>query len=305
MMEDTLNLNVQALVLQAQDSAIENWSDARRKEFTNVFKQRATAAKYIYFKTADLIIQRAQSKKIISTKHSAKFNETHHWNIRHLFDHDSSCNRQSYCSCGNGTVGGRVLQELDTLATQRAENILQELPSVRKALSIIQPAIGLKMDRRDVLMKEGQDLTDELDELSKPIRLRDLDPNTKIGEVLEQAEILEGKRDVIAQKLVKIGREGSRLEDEINTALFEGIPELSEAVLKVAHDHHERGIFFDQATRRVEEKVMFGDSKAAMDILQRFEKDEVDVSSTIKAEFSGALERLQLRGGKKRTKKGE
>jgi hypothetical protein len=110
------------------------------------------------------------------------------------------------------------------------------------------------------------------------------------------------RKDIIAE-LDKLGDQISTLEDDINKALFAGIPELAAAVLKVAKEHYERGLFFSQVSRRIEEKVLFGDSKEALELLHHFEKDEIDVSTSIKNEFGLALEKLQLRGTSKKAEK--
>jgi hypothetical protein len=48
---------------------------------------------------------------------------------------------------------------------------------------------------------------------------------------------------------------------------------------------------------------MFGDSKAALELLKGFEKDELDISDSIKSEFAGALEKLNVAAKKLKTKK--
>ena len=293
---DTMTADVQAIVLSMNNVGISEWTDEKRKDFVRVFRDRSRAARYIYYKTAEIIIERARTKKFISQKHVAQHNEACRAGKMHeLFDpKPEGVDQYSWAK----TVGGRPIDELVVLAGQRAEEILNQLPSARKAIAIISPEVGKKMDRRDDLLHQGQELVDRLTELSSPIRLSEMDPDMKIGEFVAKAHDQERARGEILFELDRIGEEGNRLEDEINVALFHGIPELSEAVLKVARDHYDRGVFFSQAARRVEEKVLFGDSKEAMDILHHFEKDEIDVPSNIKSEFAGALERLRLKGKK-------
>ena len=47
-------------------------------------------------------------------------------------------------------------------------------------------------------------------------------------------------------------------------------------------------------SRRVSERVAFGDSDGALSLLEFFEKDEAVVSDNIQAEFDTALEKLHL-----------
>jgi hypothetical protein len=96
-----------------------------------------------------------------------------------------------------------------------------------------------------------------------------------------------------------MGQTGIELDNQINKALYLGLPGLSDAVIKVVADHLERAVAFDQTTRRVTEKVLFGDSEAAMELLKGFERDEVTVSDNIKAEFSAAMLKLGIAAGKK------
>jgi hypothetical protein len=103
----------------------------------------------------------------------------------------------------------------------------------------------------------------------------------------------------------EVGKEGSALDIDINKALYKGVPAIHRAVVKVIQQHIDRAHMFGQLSRRIEEKVLYGDSKEATDLLSRFEKDELEVSEGIKAEFSKTVEALGLTGLRgKKSKKG-
>jgi hypothetical protein len=69
---------------------------------------------------------------------------------------------------------------------------------------------------------------------------------------------------------------------------------LTEAVEEVIQLHLDKATMFEQTVRRVEERVMFGDSEAAMSIMTSFEKDELEVDDNIKNVFTEALKKLNV-----------
>ena len=167
---------------------------------------------------------------------------------------------------------------------------------MKKALEVILPDVAAKMDRRDHLQVQGQAIVDQLDEICEPIYMSSMPEDTTLKEFKVAVQAKIDARNKCLKKLTIIGEEGCRLEDEINKALYHGIPGLSEAVIKVVKDHLGRARMFDQMQRRVGERVLFGDSKEALDILSKFEKDEIEVSDNIKVEFKKVVEALNLSG---------
>lgn len=273
------------------------WSDDRRKEFTKTFTDRTTAARFILAQTAWNILHTARRRKFISEKHLRKIGKfercygdpLEQYNPRGQTDwyDDGYQNRAS------GQIGGRAVQELLDIAEERSKLILAELPPLKKAVQVIDKVTAERIDQRDRLLKRGEALREQLEDLSHPIELKDVDPTMTVGDfrkmVLDQAK----RRKQLVEKMNDIGKEGCELEDQINKALFAGLPGLSDAVVKVATDYEERAKAMDQLCRRVNEQVMFGDSKAATNLLERFERDEVQLEGEIKAEFSTAMQKLK------------
>jgi hypothetical protein len=158
------------------------------------------------------------------------------------------------------------------------------------------------MDRRDALLEKGQKLADELAEVGDKVSMSDCDQDMTIGAFRKMIKDRDAKKRSLVAQLDEIGKEGCALEAAIGKALYAGLPGLTEAVIKVVNNHNDRATALCQVMRRVEEKVMFGDSAQALEILSTFEKDEVSVSEEVRAEFGLAMEKLSL--SKKRTRKG-
>ena len=138
-----------------------------------------------------------------------------------------------------------------------------------------------------------------LEEMAGSYSLADVDQKMTIGEFRKGVRDRDRKRAALSRQMNDMGQTGIELDNQINKALYLGLPGLSDAVIKVVADHLERAVAFDQTTRRVTEKVLFGDSEAAMELLKGFERDEVTVSDNIKAEFSAAMLKLGIAAGKK------
>ena len=286
-------------LIQVSDSSdIRAWDDSKKKDFVKVFQTRARVTSYLLLRTAAEILGRAEARHFISAKHLGEkelawYTPNDDRRMRILFDDPSRWSTPAF-------VGGRDTTELDKLALERAEAILNELPSARAAAAVIMPDIARKMDRRDVLLSEGRKLQAEVVALSQPICLTEQEDSMTIGAFKKLVEKKTDERDALLKKLSKIGVEGCTLESAIDKALYDGFPGLSEAVIRVASQHNERVTMLDQMCRRVEEKVLFGDSLAAMEILQRFEKDEASISEEVQSEFKKALTALNLAGKQRR-----
>jgi hypothetical protein len=170
---------------------------------------------------------------------------------------------------------------------------------MKDAVKVIAPDVAAKIEKRDKLQEEGQKLFDALEEYQGTLYMGDY-PNMKICDFMDMLKERTKARKKIVDKLEEIGDEGLELDSAIDKALFRGLPGLDDAIKELVKDHIERAKALDQFDRRVEEKIKFGDSQAAVDILQQFEKDEQAVSDKIKGSFQGALDKLKLlaKGGK-------
>jgi hypothetical protein len=224
----------------------------------------------------------AQQRKFISPKHIATIKGNPH-------------------TCYN--LDGRSHSELGEIAQKRADAILRELPPLKEAVQIIQPEVARKLDRLAVLKEEANTLFTRLTELAEPIDMADAEyQKWTVAGFRDFVQRRLDERKETGRKLDDLAEKGTALEDEINKALYAGIPGLSEAVIKTINDLLEREKALDEVTRRIEERVMFGDSKAALEMLQRFEKDEVTVSDDVRAEFRKALEALKVQRKQLRSK---
>lgn len=290
-MEVINDFNPQAMIkhVEEQQEAMALWSENKKELFVQTFTERGDAARYILEQTAQEVLRFAQNRKFISQKHIDLFNERTHNRDRTAIPYK------------DGRIGGRGVDELRSLSTERAKAILSSLPSLKKAVEIIDPDVGKMIDKREDLLAKGDVLRQKLEDLPVEIRMSDMDENMTLGEFRKLVKDTAKKRKELLDQLNELGKEGLEIEDKINTRLYAGLPGLSDAVIRVAQEHMDRSKALDQMTRRVGEQVRFGDSKAALDLLKGFEKDEVAVSAEIKAEFSAAMAELKLvaaNGGK-------
>jgi hypothetical protein len=275
-----------------------SWSETKRENFAETFEQRAAAAKHIYVLTAEQIWSTACNRRFVSTPHAKKTEKAR-----------AACGNLSQ-RYGNDVqkTTGRSYNEMEAIAKERAKLILSELPPIKKAVQIIDPKTAKQMDRRDALITKGKTVRDELVELQEEILLEDQDDAMTMAEFKKMLRDNKARQRKLIGELKDIADEGQTLETSIAKALYKGLPGLSDAVVKVVNDFYQRATALSATTRRVGERVRFGDSEAALELLQGFEKDEVEVSDNIKGEFAAAMETLkvakkQLRAPKKKAAK--
>jgi len=286
-------LNTQALMAQAEAQGITTWSEEKKKDFVGIFGQRSKCAQYILIKTALIVLERAQSRRFISRKHRDELDPV---TVNYLVE-------TSYASGYTAKVGGRDVNDLNKIAEERAEAILKELPPLKQAVQVINTDIAKKIGEREALLKKAKDLKSKLEELNNVISMADVDQKMTVGDFREMVKDRERKRRALALALSEVGEKGCELDTAINKALYEGLPGLSDAVISVVVSYIDRSKALDTVSRRVEERVLFGDSDAALELLKGFEKDELEVEGSIKDEFRAALEKLNVAGKKLRGKK--
>lgn len=295
--EQPQDLNALMVQMNNEGETMQLWSDDKKKDFCDTFSQRAEAARYIYYATAGRIAEIARKRRFIGLrKLSTLYKQTYGENFDYLFGEFKNVG-------GYGRpdrIGGRTLSDLNEIAEERAQKVLNELPIIKDAVKIIAPDVAKKMERRDELLEKGQKLLEDLGTLEEPLVLTDY-KDKKVSQFLEDCKDLAKKRRKIIDQLNDVGEEGMELESQIDKALFRGLPGLDDAILEVCKEHVERAKGLDQFNRRVAEKVKFGDSAAALNLLQEFEKDEQKISKSIAISFSNALAKLQLaaKSGKK------
>jgi hypothetical protein len=285
-----------------EGGTIATWSDDKKQDFVDLFNKRSRAAQYILAHTASIIIERARNRYFIGQRLYNELSER----ARMMGIYDN----RSY---GNAaTIGGRTVNDLNQIAEERAKLILDELPPIKTAVQVIDPDTSKMLDQRDKLLARLKVLKGKLSELPTTISLAEPEiQDMTIREFRKKVKALEKKRRYIGHEMSDVGGEGQELDRLINKRLYNGLPGLSDAVRKVAIQYIERSKALDATTRRVEEKVKFGDDEGAQELLRGFEKDEVTISDNVKAEFAAALDKLNLakkrkslgRGKSKRGKK--
>lgn len=272
--------------------ALAAWSDEKKRDFVKVFDDRILAARYILVKTARIVQDKAVNRKFISFKHTRE--------LEKIFPQEHLV--MSKCS--------RSKETLREIAEERATLILKELPPLKKAVQWIDPETAKMIDRKEKLLKTANEVRGELDQVCETIDMADLDQSMTIGDFRAMVKDREKQRKKLLRKLEDIGEEGTNLEDTIAKKLYAGLPGLSDAVVQTIKDHLERFVALDQMGRRVGEQVMFGDSESAMEVLRKFEEDEVTISDELRDRVKAAVETLKASAkgpksikGKKKTKK--
>jgi hypothetical protein len=245
----------------------------------------------------------AKTKHFISGKHIKAAGLPDHWDYDPLMDrhyiHSASTIERVYAHTAYA-IGGRSQEELNGIVKENGEQIIRQLPNLTEAVRVINPDIAKLIVRRDSLLEEGKKLLEATKEVSGQIDMADIDQEMTIANFRTAIKEREKKRLALLNEMDEIGREGNTLSDKINKFLYEGLPGLSEAVIKVITDFMDRSTALEGFSRRVSEQVMFGDSDTALELLKSFEKDEVNVSVEIKAQFEEALSKLKLVGKKLR-----
>ena len=305
-----LDANPTALIKQIEYGEIALWSDDRRKEFRATFDDRARVSRFLLMATASRVVDLAMGRMYMSERHAGKvFAESRGRSfpvdsVYLRFDYKFLADKAiverpinyggNYENTNMQMIGKRAYSELLSIATERASAILDELPPVKKALEFVDKETARRIEKRDALLEKGQKLIEELEAMPRVVNLRTLEESMTVGEVLQNIRDINKKRNLLAENIEEIGKNGQALDVQIHTALYKGVPGITEAVIEVAVQHIEQATALDALSRRVGEKVMFGDSEAAMQLLATFEKDEQTVSATIKAKFDAALEKLKL-----------
>lgn len=258
----------QEVVSQVTQDAMQSWSDERRRDFVKLYRDRANRSIGISSRTVDRLIERGQRSGILghlSREQQAKVRFRSSWN-------PSSDDYQ--------------------IAEERAETIFNELPPMRKAVEVISAETAQWMDERDKIVAQCKKLMADFNAKSQPVVLSQVNQKMTVGELRSMVEGVEKERRKVIAKLNELGAEGAALESKIQKSLFRGVPGLREALLAACTAEKERADALAKLVIKIEEKVMFGDSDAAMALLQSFEKDESKLQDNVKARMREAMEKI-------------
>lgn len=282
-----------ALVFAQGTDAMEKWSDEKKNDFCKVFEDRAYASAWILVHTADKLLEVAERRQFVGCRAASK--------VQSDYDAIRKTVESYQKRIGEGypyvvQIGGRAPEELSAVAAERAEEIFKNLPPLRQAVSLIKPEVVKMIDELETKKALIKKLSNELDkpEHNAVLRLSQVDQKMTIGDFRKMVKSKIQERKKLAERLTEAVKEARELDDSIAKTLYAGIPELQDAIIDVVKRHYERAQAMGGMTRRVQEHVKFGDSKAAVDMVKQFEADEAAVSPKIKAEFDAALDRLKL-----------
>ena len=285
-MEDQLlNGDSTALITASDCRSIAMWDEGKKKEFIRTFEERVEVASYILNQTAHCITQKATSRQFLSYKHQSRIKPVNALKLTAQQVHNGPY--YNY-------LGGRPQQELDKIAEERAEDIIKKLPALKDAVKIIDQKTFDLIEEHKALKETCEKKNERLQELSVEIRLSDMEQDMTIGEFRNFVKETHKKKEILKTELYVMGQNLQSMETTIAKNLYAGIPGISDAIIAVINEHYERIIALENMSRRVSERVAFGDSDEALSLLEFFEKDEAVVSDNIQAEFDTALEKLHL-----------
>jgi hypothetical protein len=165
-----------ALITASDCKSIANWDDTKKKEFVKAFEDRTEVASYILHATAQAIHQKAEARKFLSYKHNSKIHP-----VNALDLHPET--RRS----GNGynyyreNVGGRPFAELNAIANERADDIINKLPILKDAVKVIDNDTYELIEKHKVLQEACQKKKDQLEDLFGEVKMSEMDQNMTIG----------------------------------------------------------------------------------------------------------------------------
>lgn len=280
----------------------QSWSDEKKNEFCNLFKKRVRVSQFVLICVAREILNKALHSYMVGVRKNGELNKAIS-DLPELDDYSHS----GHASGSWERVGDRDKSELMEIARTQAKQILQDLPKMADVVAVIDKTTSERMQQKEAILKECNQLRDELVEVVEPISMSSMvedNPKITLKEFLGIIKKREERRDYLVSTIDRKVSDGIRLEKEIAKALYKGLPGLSEAVSKTILDLVEQVRLLDTTTRQVEEKVKFGDCEAALEILNHFGENEIQSRSEISERFKQALANLGLNSGKKNRRNG-
>lgn len=271
---------------QISTSDMQAWSDEKKDAFCQTFEAQSYDARQILVMVADSIVSLAAARYFIPQNP--------------VFRDRLQADRVKVERFGSST---RSMDELSRVAQQQAKDILDNLPSSRDAVAVIDMETAKKMDRREKIEEQLTALLEEYSNLDMEIDIDDVPQDWTVKRFKDHVKAEIKKREALLQKIEKLNDEGSTLQREISKKLYKGLPGLKEAVSKVVQAHYEKAVHLGTLTRQITQQVRFGDSAEAMKILGLFESNELEVSASVKAEFATAMKTLVPKTSRRSTKK--
>jgi hypothetical protein len=145
-------------------------------------------------------------------------------------------------------------------------------------------------------------MQDTMTEYTRDMDINELDEKMTLKQFKKLLRDLEEKKKKLYESIRKLSDELRELDAAVSLKVYGGIPGISELIVKLINENYERINLFTNLGRRVVEHIKFGDSKAALDILDNFKVYEVELKGKIKEEFDTALTNLKIKKTKKKLK---
>lgn len=264
------------------------WSEDKKKEFCALFKDRSACAQFVLASSTKLIIEAAEQRYFINSRQAldlgAKVEET---NYRHSSNY------------------GRSYHELQQVAQERAALVIAELPNKHETWEVLKPEVAEKMRKVDEIEKELSKISAKFDTLPTEVRISDMPETMTLKEFKAHVNKIRDTRDDCLKKMNRLAHDGNELNRQIDKELYAGNKDLATALRKLVDVNVTKIKGLSATTRRVEERVLYGDNQAALELLQGFERDELEVTKSVTSEFTGVLDRLGIGKAQRKALKGK
>lgn len=298
------NLNNALSLFKADSSLMDgmaSWDTPRRLAFVKTLVSRGNVHAALAMLEVEALLNIAESRHFISRKHRNEISEK---TAKSHFRLDNWQNLLNYYGTRDGRgymqqsqdFCGRSKSELDQIAGDSAKAIAKNLPKLADAVRVIDSVTADKIDEARKLRAQLDAHEATLKELTTPMVLTEFakqNPKALASEFVSIVEDRAAKAKKLAETMNELGKKGMGLQTQIDKALYEGLPGLSEAVVELAVEKIKSVSALPQMMRRVSETVQFGDSTQATTMLSTFEKDELKLDDSIKEKFAAAMEKLR------------
>jgi hypothetical protein len=243
-----MNENPEDMLARATPESIAAWSDDKKKQFCELFAQRVKASRYILRGIAHRVVNKTRTSFMLGQRKASELEGQ--FSSRHDF-FDVQDNGRGYHHRLN-TIGGRDYSELCEVIEERTKEIVRNLPPVVQAIEVIDKVTAERMRQRDDLVKECEELRDQLTEVCEPVSMKSIaetHPKTTLLEFLSMLDTKEQNRQRLVATITSKMTEGVRLESEISKAMYKGLPGLSEAIVEVVNGMLEQDKALDMRSR--------------------------------------------------------
>ena len=266
------------------------WTEDKKKEYVALFTERAADSRYIMQKTASLILSRAYKRKFVGNKMVQDLNQKY-WA------------GEGWNGCGDVKyTGKRDRATLTEIAQTRADELIKQLPSMKKAMAILDPDTAKDMEDIVPLQTEYEEVSAEVSARPTQVTLDDWPETATRLEIQTDIREQEQRNKALLEKQNELAALIHKLQLRIDKVLINGIPGIRDEIKKAVVQLVEQSHGIDNLSRRVEEQVLFGESDTALEMLRHFQKDEAHVSEDITLKFNAGLEKLKLIQAKKAKK---